>query len=294
MKNESDRYQEIESEIKFIELLGYNIIETNNSNNYLITDTNNKEVGFIKKEKVHNENKEETSSDVFGYHMLIESDDIHYDCTRRLNDNAEKFTYEFDVKIPNNKRTGTHATMTINENVYLYIYGPGRSEIYWVMHQNQLLLHFTSKTDNYNIEEVVVAETGQDSITNKPYNSYYKYNLIFQPKDSNNKRITKNIALDVKYYDPNAVTISLARGSHFIIEDQISKGSIQEAITKHELGIEAFSHFRYLVNNILPFKKEVIKAMLEERGLNEPLFQLFIPDYKDLEKEDSTKKLCKK
>ncbi len=61
--------------------------------------------------------------------------------------------------------------------------------------------------------------------------------------------------------------------------------SFEDAILTEKDGINAFSHFRYLIGEILPFKKELISEMLELRGVTEPEYLLFMPNLSSDEKQ---------
>ena len=45
-------------------------------------------------------------------------------------------------------------------------------------------------------------------------------------------------------------------------------------------GTEGFSHFRYIINKIVPIKGEIIEELLKLRNIEEPEYLLLIPDIK--------------
>lgn len=60
--------------------------------------------------------------------------------------------------------------------------------------------------------------------------------------------------------------------------ENIVVGNVEEMVVKHGMGIDAFKHFRFLINQILPFKQEVISAMLENYLYKREELSLFVPE----------------
>lgn len=69
------------------------------------------------------------------------------------------------------------------------------------------------------------------------------------------------------------IFISQEKGEKPKIEEKyVVEGAMEEAIQKLDMAIDTFRHFRYLINQILPFKQEVMISLLKEVG---PLHQNF-------------------
>ena len=49
-------------------------------------------------------------------------------------------------------------------------------------------------------------------------------------------------------------------------------------LVRHEMGIEAFKHFRFLINKNLPFKQEIFLSSLSEEIIKEFNLYEFVPD----------------
>ena len=43
----------------------------------------------------------------------------------------------------------------------------------------------------------------------------------------------------------------------------VVEGTVEEMAIKHQMGIDCFSHFRFLINQIIPFNKDVISSFLK-------------------------------
>ena len=68
--------------------------------------------------------------------------------------------------------------------------------------------------------------------------------------------------------------------------ENIVAGTVEEMIVKHGMGIAAFKHFRYLINQIVPFKQEIISAMLENYLYKREELSLLIPELGMIEGAD--------
>lgn len=62
--------------------------------------------------------------------------------------------------------------------------------------------------------------------------------------------------------------------------------TIEDVIETQKMGIDAFSHFRYLLNKNIPFQKETISALFEKRKLIKSKLILFIPDIGKSQKQN--------
>ena len=71
----------------------------------------------------------------------------------------------------------------------------------------------------------------------------------------------------------------------------VVEGTIDEMVIKHKMGIDSFNHFRHLVNQIIPFKKEVISSIVSYEVVKRNHLSLFIPDYDlgEIEKQPQIK-----
>ena len=284
----------LESEKKFIEFLGYSVIGPNKSNRWVILDKEENEVGFIQYKKLHKKSRKNEA--IFGYVSNIESELLSYSRTRKVKNDTDRFTFDYnDFEFDYN---GNHIDISMGENPSLTIW----SKEYGFMNFNiigeKLFLNFKSKTENYNFEETItvfIDEARYGLYKKKEYTytvSYCDKNKSLDGKDVNTLEI--EFKHNPLYQEENQIKIKeRIWNKHKLIEDKKAitvNGTIKEAIEKHQFGIEAFSHFRYLVSEIIPFNEDIIGYILKERGLDEEEFRLFIPDFKKEEKTLTLKK----
>lgn len=285
----------IEYEMKLIDLLGYNLIGPDNSNRWLIVDDSNNQVGFIQYKKLFNKNVKKGYPKTFGYHTIIDSSDISYSSTRKINNTGDNssddinFSYEFDVKREN--KDIDHIEINMNEFPSLTLWSKKYGFINFHIDYEKLCLNFKSETENFNIEEVLIFKSNGEN--NDNYNKEYTFQIRYCKKGlelSNNKskRVTTREISGI--YSPHYHQLDQLKvlertwinGKLRVDRENTVIGTVEEMVVKHQMGIDAFNHFRFLINHILPFKQDVISLMLTDGIVKERGLSLFIFD---LEKE---------
>lgn len=177
---------------------------------------------------------------------------------------------------------------------------------------NGLFLNFKSKTENFNLEETVRYQINDKKYHHSTNEYTYQINYCDKDTDLNNdyakgiksRAITGKSTLEQQANNEIQITENTWTNNRLVKNrETIVTGTIEEMIEKHEMGIDAFSHFRFLVNQILPFKQEVISAIFEKNYFNQEVISaifgknhcknlsLFIPE---LEKEPFNKQLEEK
>lgn len=286
----------IDIEQKFLELLDYKVSRVPNSNRYLIFDKFNKYVGFIQRKKIYKKNKKKGLDEIFGYQTYIDSDDIIYNSTRRI-DSDNDYNYLFTVK---GQQGNFSVNINIGKNPSLDIFGSKYEHFIFSIENQKFYFTFNSSSGKFYFNETVIVELASSD----DLNSNYSYTLNFSKKEDalinwknfNTMMLEANEIPKIYLWDDRNLEIkqSLFEDNKCISDDEVStSGSIEEVIEKHNIAILSFSHFRYLVNKILPFKDEVITSIIEQRGLDEKEFKLFIPDYKLNNCKEIGKKLYK-
>ena len=269
--------KDIKYELKLINLFGLKIINCNNSNYYIIVDENNKQVGNIKKER-HDENE-------IYYHTKLETNNIIYNKKRNFNNTYDNidFCYEFDIK--NEDKTIDHVQLAIGRAPYITIWRENYIIVDFSINYERLFLRYSSKTDNYNIEETTIVEINSENENEIHKGKEYNYALSYS--NNENKKETKTFDLIIKNncYTNNSnklkiIAQTLENDTIITSSETIVDGTISSAIATHQMGIDSFKHFRYLINKIFPFKNEVISSLLENRKIIEEPFALFFDEYK--------------
>lgn len=282
---------DIESEIKLVSMLGYNLIGPDNSNRWLIVDENNNQVGFIQYKKLFNENVKKGYSKTYGYQIELESKDINYKATRKIQNGSEKigfdsrFNYELDIKRENGNID--HIDINVGDYPSLTLWSKEYGFMNFKVDYEGLYLNFKSKTENFNTEEVLVYKNDGEKVSN--HAKEYSYQLRYCDKsielnDENLKGIKireitgTSTPYQQNYNEMKLVENTWINGKLRINRENIVVGTVEEMVVKHGMGIDAFKHFRFLINQILPFKQEVISAMLENYLCKREELSLFVPE----------------
>lgn len=288
----------MEHELKFLNMLGYKMgaIPDCDNSRWDIIDENDKKVGTIKKQKM-NKKPDKEGNIVFGYNMKIDSDKITYADIRRVDNNYGTFCYNFEIKRENST---DHVEMSCGQCPGVTIWSNEYGYMNFRISHDGLFANFKSKTESFNIEEAVNFKINKYDKKETNYGKEYAYVIGYCDKaieltDLNSiGRKTREISAKYKPGFGNRVNNQVEIEERTWKESKLKVsrtntyvGTVQEMIEKHKMGIDAISHFRYLLNKILPFKEEVMGAMLARTPyITEPGIELFLPDVIEKMKED--------
>lgn len=299
----------IKHEKKLVELLGYNLIGPDNSNRWLVVDENNNQVGFIQYKKLFNKNDKKGYPATFGYCIKIDSSKISYKSTRKINNLKNRFTrdnqfsYAFDIKRENDDLD--HVEISMDEFPYLNVWSKKYGSIDLKLDSNGLFLKFKSKTENFNVEELVIFRPNKGNRHRATHKNEYVYQIRYCDKelelsDDNLKGTTiREISGTNNPYYQEANQLSIKERTWINGKLRTNReneviGTIHEMAEKHQMGIDAFNHFRFLINQILPFKQDVISIMLGDEFVEERKLSLFFPELVKEETENKFQKKLKK
>lgn len=282
---------DLNKEKRLVNLLGYSLIGPNASNRWTIMDKNQNQVGFIQYKKIYGGNKKKGYSKIFGYHTYIDSLTISYNFIRENNDvdgnviNNTDYNYSFDIKREN--QDIDHVIMNIGKYPSLNIYSKKYGNINFNIDYQGLYLNFKSKTDNYNIEEILVyknMDTGHHDNKEYVYQIRYCKKSLELSDDNPKGRTSREISGTQCYYDENKLKISekaWINGKLRTDRESNVKGTIEELASKHQMGIDCFNHFRFLVNQIIPFNEEIISLLVSNDTVQQYNLSMFFPDYEN-------------
>lgn len=279
----------LEKEKRLVELLGYSIVGPDGSNRWLIVDENQNQVGYIQYKKLYNRNSKKGYAKDFGYHTFIDSPSINCEFSRKLNDKEGNIVdstdgnYSFDIKRDNQETN--HVEMNIKDFPSLTIGSIEHGFIDFHIDYQGLYLNFKSKTDNFNIEEVLIYKNVDNEYHNdKEYVYQISYcNKAHKLSDDNSKgRTTREISGIQHYYGENQLRISEKTwvGEELRTNrDSVVEGTVEEMAAKHQMGIDCFSHFRFLINQIIPFNEDIISVIVSDDKVKQSNLSIFFPDY---------------
>lgn len=291
----------IDREQKLIELLGYHLIGPNHSNRWLILDENNNQVGFIQYKKLFKKNVNKGYPATFGYHIEIDGPKVSYKSTRKINNVSSKqsentrFSYGFDIKRENGDMD--HVEISMGECLYLNVWSKKYGFIDFKIDHEKLFLNFKSRTENFNIEELVVFQSDGE---NRPsYKKEYIYQIRYCSKelelsDDNLKGTTIREISGVCnswYQESNQLELSektWINGKLRKDRKNLVNGTVEEMAMKHQMGIDSFHYFRSFINQILPFQQDVISATLSDEILKERGLSLFVSEFIDDQLNETT------
>ena len=280
----------IEYEEKIVNLFGCNIIGPDNSNRWTIVDEDNNKVGFIQYKKWYGGKKKKGLPKEFAYFIEINQNNS-FDHIRKVHDTNETY-FNYIMKLDKENCSDNElAEICLNEYPSLEIWSEKYGHMsFHVYDDTGLYLNFKSKTDNFNVEETVTFKPDKE----------YSYELCYckndkELDDSNLKGSTIR-QLSGKY-NP------ICKSDGLILEDRTwvngkmrtnkkykVEGTVEEMVNKHQMGIDAFNHFRFLINQILPFEKDIISEMLSDKLIEEKGLSVFVPDIVEERENKSTKK----
>lgn len=272
----------LDYEKKLLNLLGYTLSNPNKSNRWIILDNDNNQVGFIQYKKIYKGNKKKGYPATYAYITEIDSKDILFSNTRKVYDNDINkiddiyYSYIFDIKRENGDIDHVDLEISDEINLNMCIWSKAYGFSIFKIDYTGLHIFFGSKTDNFNIEEVISYRKTSDYLASYSYQiSYCKKGL----KISDNIHTTtreisgySNGFEKLKIFEKTWVNNKLKTNKeHDVL------GTVDEMIILQEMGIDAFNHYRYLLNKILPFKRDIIDELVTPELIDEYHLELFIP-----------------
>lgn len=292
----------LEKEKKLIELLGYSLVGPNGSNRWFILDENQNKVGYIQYKKIYNGNSKKGYSKILGYQMVIDSPKVSCDFLRPVNDKFGKtidgpnFGYTIEIKKDNQENDVVH--INFGDYPSLTVWSKKYGFIEFMINYNGLYLNYKTKTDKFNIEEVLIYKNpDNDCREDKKYVyqiGYCKSNLELSYYNHKG-RTTREISGTEHYENRNKLMVSertFVSGKLRTKRDSIVDGTVEEMAAMNQMGIDCFDHFRFLVNQIVPFNKDVISELVSGDMIEEKNLSVFFPDYeKEMEETPEQKKL---
>ena len=277
----------LDKEEKLIELLGYNLVGPNGSNRWFILDENENQVGYIQYKKIHNANLKKGYSKSFGYHTFIDSSTVSCDFSREINDNTIDSINAYVLNIKRDNQEFERVEIDLGASKSLFIMSEKYGRISFSINDNEkrLYLFLNTKTDNFNVEEVLFYKNTDGEWSG---NKEYSYQIKYCNKDINisdymaKGKVIREIRGTQFSSNENKLRLSertwnddnLSSSSESIVE-----GTIDEMVIKHQMGIDCFNRFRFLINEIIPFNVDVLSLMVDEDMVKQFNLSVFFSDY---------------
>ena len=292
-------HMELESmahEEKFIELLGLKLVGPTPNFSFHILNEEDETVGFIQRKKVKQE-KDKLPA-VYGYHMVIESNQVSYNGTRSFQDEDQKFCYLFHVKDEQNQKQKVWLNLEKNYP-NMTIQGGSMGETIFKLTPDFMYLNFRRDTCLFHKEEVV-------ELYHSVFENSYRYQMRFCRKEKSLAKEKETTVFDIQYKDSlhrylgggNVMKEMMVWENNEKVSSDIDffDSTLEEEIMHHKRGIESFRYVRRAINERLPFKQDIVSVMAEqyqgtfhsEYGIDAAI-TLFLPELKAA----SEKKLVK-
>lgn len=246
-----------------VDLLGLNIVETNDEC-FQILDEDNKLVGYVKKVKVFN--SDEGSPITFNFRTDIKTDTISFTSSRRIDKFTKKdnlFEYNIDI-IEKNQIVSKKITLNLGEKPNIVITDKNDDTIKFQVEYDRLYFSYYTKLKDKKYENIIVEI--------KNYNSGIEYNynstITDQRKQLQGQSDKKSYKLFVKN-DPvfkyELIVKEQKRDNGKIIKsiDFCEKGFDQTQIINQDV-IQAFDSIKFLIEDYLPLNVNSIKSILKE------------------------------
>ena len=280
---------DITYEQRFLDLFGYKTIGPDNSNRWIILDEKDKEIGYIQLKKIYKGSKKYVP--VYAYCTEINNSNMRFISKRKINDKygnlEENDTGIYSFDIMRKDKAPIHTEIFLNNGrKELRIWGQEYGYMEFTLNASDgLFLNFQSKTENFNIEEVI-------KYCQRKEKSNYFYQINYYPNntsDINQNGITREIEgiYSPFFHDDGELEIREAawQNNHCIgFKENIVKGTVEEMAKRHEMGIESLNHFRYLLRKIFPINGDIISRILDDDIIEKTDTGLFL-------KEEQNKKI---
>ena len=261
-------------EKRLLDLLGYEYID-DTPGKWIILDDNKKNVGYI--EVFPNTT---TYTTEYSYHMVIDSDTVNFDDTR----DEDNLLYTFKVKGVGFVvlSLGTVYYDVLYDEDVLRIFGPDDYSSMAIGHRfgtcnnyhlnaedNGIIFEYSYLINGYMVSETVKFRNKDLGVDN--WAKAYRYDLYYHKEDEEYKdgvgyRLLSYIATD----DPEYLYTTKKLYGKDIDEKNnefdylTSAKTPEEFAIKHKRGLELIKEGIKYINNVLPFKKDIIYEYFKE------------------------------
>ncbi len=277
----------IEYEKRLLDILGLEIKEVEGKDNYLLIISPSKgKVGNIRRVYTKNSSKERTS---YINKMYFNTGNIIYSDKRYLDvcENNEGYEYTFKT-IKDDVTYSVSLTLGSDETISIKVLDTDKSIATFSILDGCFDFSFSRLEGEQFISETVVVST--DGIS--PDDTYwthkgktYQYQALISKKGEyslGDSLLAVNAypkdSIDARSFVTEKIT---KNGKNALFRKESRKEYISDIIINHQLGIIAFQKLRAFLGSIIPSKKDIVLTMLEERGLKEYPFTLFVPELKE-------------
>lgn len=291
----------LDNEKRLIEMFGYHIIGPDSSNRWHIFDENNQKVGYIQYKILSNKHRKKGPYKVWGYYTFVDSPKYSLSFSRDVNDpngnvvDNNNCQYSFDIKTSN--QDTNHVEISIGDFPSLTIWSKEYGYIDFSITPDGLYINFKSKTEKFNIEETLIYHNNDNVVFPSRQLKKYIYQIKYCQRDVMLSHIfLKGITLkEICGIQDNDCELELTilektfvNGRKRFHSECIVDGKVEEMAAKHQMGIDCFSYFRYIVNQIFQCPNDVMSSLISDDMIRQYNLEMFI---QPSEKEESKRKV---
>jgi hypothetical protein len=290
----------LESEFKFFNLLGYELVEVKDTKKNLVQkwrvlDKIGNCIGSIEKRVNANDEKQ-----VPKYRIYVNNNVIIYECEKTEDTHPENcFSFEL---IDDNRYIYQVELVIGGNNPRITIWNSRYGHMSFILNKNSLYAEFESETKNLKIRETVSFQRLGILETDSDYKKEYAYKMAYCDKKhkldycgSEGKNAVEVHALyepSINGLDRLKITQSFFKDEKLLLPKDvcICDGTIMDSILINHMGIDAVNYLRDRLDAMLPFEKDIVSILLEGVPLAEikPEITLFFPDV--IKREEKSKK----
>lgn len=267
----------IESEVKFLRLFGLEVVPT--SEGYSVVDINKSEVGKI------------TPLGDEHYQVEVETATFKYKVARP----KEKHDFDYDFFVKRNEEL-LRVSLALGKKSGIQIRSKEAGNLSFLIDESNMHLDFDEFGIESKINEKVDLEV-KPCGKNGEYEKRYRYHVT-----AGKKKKLGSIGLELLYsFVPGAVEegylkqreTKFRNGHLATMITHIVKGSLQDAILEHKIGIDAMVRFRYLMSQLLPFDREILSILVEDIPSFTDELLLFLTSEEELKEVPSVQSMNK-
>lgn len=284
MKNTDINNQKdnIESERRLLELLGYQALYAYNPNYYYIQNSSGENVGCIRRKTEEGKLSSKTI-----YQTEINKGNFICDNKRQEQTPNNKyfvndeFCYEFEMKNKNGKMD--KVSLKLDERPRFELDSKSLGKVIFYIHNNYCHLNYQTSNNNQVLSKTVTIKLNNDDLL---YSPDYSYTLIKKDLDKNGQETsTTTIVHEYSYQlDENKEPYIEFNSQEYknnqkesMKKEKTNYYSILEVITNDQEALNTFNEVRNLINDNYFLNKDLMEAMLENRDTIEEELLLLIP-----------------
>lgn len=260
-----------ERERRFIELLGYTLINVDECNWNIHDDESDKDIGTFYC------NGEE-------YHTVISSSKVNYEDRGKCVNAAEtNKVYEYEVNGKFGHKYKVYHTLS---EVTPFWHGKLIR-----IESDDLVLEVRLEYD-IQLQSKIEFKYGDTKVT-KIVDYHPMEYIAAEYLDDESRKINQAAFFSAKYeigrnsLDDLSIHTIIRDGENADCNISVVKTDMNDWIMSHHRGIEIFEVIRNVINNIIPFKEDVIRTIFTPEGIKDYQLEIFFPEHKE-EKESTS------